>query len=121
MLRRVRWTSLNIVRFLGCFLTEPKAQVRFARPQRPLAKGAFAAQAARRGVRLAGPTRMLFRDGTIYINGESEVLVAPSAQRLSRLADRRRLAPFARVDRDTLLLLYQWYRSGYLTIGDEDE
>ncbi|HSC94499.1 MAG TPA: cupin domain-containing protein [Burkholderiales bacterium] len=119
MLRRIRWTNLNVVRFLGEFLTEPKDHVRFIRPHRPLSKKAFAVQAARRGVRLAGPTRMLFRDGTIYINGESDVLVASSAQRLSRLADRRRLAPFARVDRDTLEMLYQWYRAGYLTIGDE--
>ena len=119
MLRRIRWTDRNIVDFLGRFLTEPKAQVRVARPHRPLTGGAFATQAARRGVRLAGPTRMLFRDGTIYINGESHAVIAPVAQRLSRLADRRRLAPFARADRDTLQMLYQWYRSGYLRIGDQ--
>jgi hypothetical protein len=62
---------------------------------------------------------MLFRGAVIYINGESHANVAPDAQRLSRLADRRRLAPFARIDRDTLQLLYQWYRAGYLTIGGE--
>jgi 50S ribosomal protein L16 3-hydroxylase len=119
MLRRVRWSGRNVENFLGRFLTEPKAHVQFARPHRPLTRGAFAAQAARRGVRLAGPTRMLFRGAVIYINGESHANVAPDAQRLSRLADRRRLAPFARIDRDTLQLLYQWYRAGYLTIGGE--
>lgn len=119
MLRRVRWNGRNVENFLGRFLTEPKAHVQFARPHRPLTRGAFAAQAARRGVRLAGPTRMLFRGAVIYINGESHALDAPSAQHLSRLADRRRLAPFARIDRDTLQLLYQWYRAGYLTIGSE--
>jgi 50S ribosomal protein L16 3-hydroxylase len=119
MLRRIRWSDGDVVRFFGCYLTEPKSHVLFTRPHRPLSRGAFAAQAARRGVRLAGATRMLFRGAIIYINGESHALVAPDTQRLSRLADRRRLAPFARIDRDTLQLLYQWYRAGYLTIGDE--
>jgi 50S ribosomal protein L16 3-hydroxylase len=121
MLRRIHWTGWNVENFFGRFLTEPKAHVQFARPHRPLTRGAFAAQAARRGVRLAGPTRMLFRGAVIYINGEFEAHVAPDAQRLSRLADRRRLAPFARMDPDTLQLLYQWYRAGYLTIGQDDE
>ena len=119
MLRRIRWSEGDTVRFLGCHLTEPKDPVRFARPRRSLSESAFAAQAARRGVRLAGPTRMLFRARTIYINGEAHTLSAPAARQLSRLADRRRLVPFARADRETVDLLYQWYRAGYLTIGSE--
>jgi 50S ribosomal protein L16 3-hydroxylase len=118
MLRGIRWTDGDAVRFLGCYLTEPKGHVVFARPRRPLNESGFAARAARRGVRLAGPTRMLFRGGTLYVNGEAHPLGAPALRRLSRLADRRSLAP-ARLDRETLQSLYQWYRAGYLTIGDE--
>ena len=119
MLRRVRWTDLDVVSFLGRYLTEPKAHVRFARPQRPLAESAFATQAARRGILLAGPTRMLFRDATIFINGEAHAFPVPVARRLFELADHRRLASLGRVDRDTRQILYQWYRAGYLTIGDD--
>jgi 50S ribosomal protein L16 3-hydroxylase len=119
MLRRVRWTDLDVVRFFGSYLTEPRAHVRFARPHRPLAESAFAAQAARHGIRLAGPTRMLFREATIYINGEAHAFPAPALRPLSKLADHRRLASLGRVDRDTRQRLYQWYRAGYLRIGDE--
>jgi 50S ribosomal protein L16 3-hydroxylase len=117
MLRDIRWTDRDVVRFLGCYLTEPKSHVLFARPHRPLNEGGFASRAARRGVRLAGATRMLFRDGTIYANGEAHALGAPALRRLSRLADRRSLPP-ARFDRESVQLLYHWYRAGYLTIGD---
>ena len=118
MLRRMRWSDADAVRFLGSYLTEPKDPVRFNRPHRALAEREFAAQAARRGVRLAGPTRMLFRGRTIYINGEARALPASAAKELCRLADRRALAPPVQLDRAAVRMLYPWYRAGYITIGD---
>jgi 50S ribosomal protein L16 3-hydroxylase len=118
MLRRIRWSDADVVRFLGCYLTEPKSHVRFTRPSRPLTEGAFAARAARCSVRLAAPTRMLFRDGTLFINGEAHAPAAPAARLLSRLADRRTLPPLARPDRETVHSLYQWYRAGYIDFGE---
>jgi 50S ribosomal protein L16 3-hydroxylase len=118
MLQRVRWSDRDVVRFLGCYLTEPKSHVVFTRPSRPLTEGAFSTQASRRGVRLAAPTRMLFRDGTLFINGEAHAPAAPAVRLLSRLADRHALPPLARPDRETVHTLYQWYRAGYVTLGD---
>jgi 50S ribosomal protein L16 3-hydroxylase len=115
MLRRIRWSDGDVVRFLGCYLTEPKSHVVFSRPSRPLTEAAFSVRAARRGVRLAAPTRMLFREGTLFINGEAHAPSAPAVRRLSRLADRRALPP-ARLDRETAQLLYQWYRAGYIQL-----
>ena len=117
MLRRVRWSDADAVRFLGSYLTEPKDPVRFTRPHRPLAESAFATQAARRGVHLAGPTRMLFRGHTVFINGEAHSVAAPSARKLFRLADRRMLPPLVHRDRGIVRTLYPWYRAGYLRIG----
>jgi len=114
MLRRIRWSNSDVVRFLGCYLTEPKSHVLFIRPTRPLTEGAFAVRAARCGVRLAAPTQMLFRDGTLFINGEAHAPAAPAVRQLSRLADRRALPPVPRPDRETIRLLYQWYRAGYI-------
>jgi hypothetical protein len=114
MLRRIRWSDAEH-RFC-CPSPSPKS-VLFARPHRPLDEDAFAAGTARRGLRLAGPTRMLFRGATIFINGEAHIAGAPASRRLSRLADRRSLPP-ARLDRESAQLLYPWYRAGYLTIGD---
>lgn len=114
MLRRIRWSDADAVRFFGCYLTEPKSHVLFTRPPRPLTEGAFSARATRSGVRLAAPTRMLFRGRTLYINGEAHALAAPAARLLSRLADRRALPPRVRPDRETVHSLYQWYRAGYI-------
>lgn len=119
MLRRIRWSEVDAVRFMGCYLTEPKGHVTFTRPACPLTERAFAARAARSGVRLAAQTRMLFRGAALYINGEAHAPAASAARRLSRLADKRSLPPLARFDRESVQLLYRWYRVGYLTIGDQ--
>jgi hypothetical protein len=60
---------------------------------------------------------MLFRGGTIFINGEAHRPGARAAGRLSRLADRRSL-PAACFAPETAKLLYQWYRAGYIEIDD---
>jgi 50S ribosomal protein L16 3-hydroxylase len=119
VLRRIHWSDADAMRFLGCYLTEPKASVLFARPSRPLSESAFLARAARRGTRLALPSRMLFRGNTLFINGEAHTPGATAARRLARLADRRSLPPLLRLDRESAHLLYQWYRAGYIILGDE--
>lgn len=115
---RIRWNDRDIVRFLGCMLTEPGTQVLFARPSPPAPQRVFFARAARRGVRLAAPTRMLFRGGTVFINGEAHAADRNGARLLSRLADRRMLPPLRRPERKAAGLLYQWYRAGYICLGD---
>ena len=118
-LRGIRWGDREIVRFLGCTLTEPKAHVTFPRPPRPLTEAEFLARASHRGVRLAGATRMLFRDGILFINGEAHAAGSSASRPLTRLADRRSLPFLRRPGRETAALLYQWYRSGYICIGIE--
>jgi 50S ribosomal protein L16 3-hydroxylase len=116
LLREVRWSGPDVERFLGCYLSEPKANVVFARPRRPLAPAAFARRAARDGVRLALPTRMLFRHGVFFINGEACPARSRAARTLRRLADQGRLPPGQTGDRESARWLYQWYRAGYLEL-----
>ena len=118
-LRRIRWNGGDVARFLGCHLTEPKAHVLIARPARPLSERAFATLAARHGIGLAPQTRMLFRGRTVFVNGEACETGAPAARLLARLADRRSLPPRSRPDRESARLLYQWYRAGYICLGEE--
>jgi 50S ribosomal protein L16 3-hydroxylase len=118
-LRRIRWDDGDVASFLGRHLTEPKAHVIFERPGRPLSRHAFATHLAQRGVRLALPTRMLFRGRTIFINGEERAVGAAAARLLTRLADRRALPPRPRIQREAAELLYDWYRAGYLVTGEE--
>ncbi len=117
MLGRIRWTSADVERFLGCYLTEPKADVVFSRPRRPAAPGVFARRAAREGVRLALPTRMLFRHGVFFINGEACAAHPRAARTLRQLADRRLLPSATAIDRASAHWLYRWYRAGYLDLG----
>lgn len=114
LLDELDWSEVDVEHFLGCYLSEPKANVVFDRPLRPLASAEFARRAARHGVRLALPTRMLFRKGTFFINGEACRAPRAAARTLRRLADEGRLAPGEIGDRVSKRWLYQWYRAGYL-------
>jgi hypothetical protein len=60
---------------------------------------------------------MLFREGTLFINGEAHAPAASAVRRLSWLADRRALPPVARFDRGIIPPLYQWYRAGYIHLN----
>ncbi len=116
LLDEVRWSPADVERFLGCYLSEPAANVVFVRPRRPLAPAAFARRAARDGVRLALPTRMLFRDGVFFINGEACPARPRAARTLRRLADQGWLPPGRTSDQESARWLYHWYRAGYLVL-----
>ena len=118
VLQRIRWNGGDVACFLGRHLTEPKPHVVFSRPVRPLTTRTFAARAECGGVLLAAPTRMLFRGGTFFINGEAHPAGTAAARLLARLADRRSLPPRSRPGRESAQLLYQWYRAGYICLGD---
>lgn len=113
-LTKVRWSAADVERFLGCYLSEPDKKVVFARPRRPLGPVTFARRAARRGVRLALPTRMLFRHGVFFVNGEACPARPRAAHTLRRLADQRRLPPGTMGDRELIDWLHQWYCAGYI-------
>ncbi|MCL4799730.1 MAG: cupin domain-containing protein [Burkholderiales bacterium] len=119
LLRGLPGPRAEQARFVGRYLSEPKPQVAFRRPTRPLAAAAFGRAIARRGVRLAPATIMLYRGGTLYVNGE-ESTAGAGAGLLRRLADRRALAPASRVHREAAALLHAWYLSGYVLPGAAD-
>jgi 50S ribosomal protein L16 3-hydroxylase len=119
MLRAIRWGRDDVADFLGRHLTEAAAQVVFQRPARPLSAAAFAPAVARRGLRLALATRMLFQGGTVFVNGEACHMGPRLPPGVARLADRRAAAPGTRFDRGALGRLYEWYRAGYIVLGHE--
>jgi 50S ribosomal protein L16 3-hydroxylase len=104
-LSAIRWSRADAERFLGEFLTEPKAHVVFD-PQPP--------RRARSVVRLDPRTRLLYSGRRFFINGETVELGAADAARLRELADRR-VAHGARLARGTLGgLLSAWQKAGYV-------
>jgi 50S ribosomal protein L16 3-hydroxylase len=111
----------DTARFLLSYLSEPKAQVVFERPARPMHEASFRAAAGRRGVSLDRRTRLLYHRGSVGINGEHEVL-GPSTRSLVRhLADARRLAPalLQPALAATLGPLHRWYLAGWLHLSEE--
>jgi 50S ribosomal protein L16 3-hydroxylase len=118
---RVRWSRSDVEEFLGRYLSEPKAHVRFAAPSRPLSRSAFRAACARHGVRLALPTGMLFRRNRIYLNGESVAVAGRTRIVLKQLANERELERGSLFTPEAIELLYTWYRAGYLTPRDQHE
>lgn len=102
-LARIRWSRADVERFLGEYLTLPKAHVVFRprRTTRPL-RGSI--------VRLDPKTQLLYSGGRFFINGET---VAARSAALRTLADRR-WAHGAALARDSLgRLISAWQRAGY--------
>lgn len=115
-----RPSAAEVDRFVGRWLTEPKAQVWFDAPE-PLAPARFERAAARHGLRLDRRTRMAWRGRTVFVNGEAFEVPAPARRWLRRLADRRLLAavecPRAFAVPGVAAMLGDWHDAGWLRIG----
>jgi 50S ribosomal protein L16 3-hydroxylase len=116
-LRSVRWSAADAREFAGRFLTEPKAQVYFRAPARPLARTAFVRSASRRGLALDAASRLAFSGRMFFLNGEKVPIAATARALVRRLADARGLtapivAPAAFWD-----VAHVWYSRGYLAVA----
>jgi 50S ribosomal protein L16 3-hydroxylase len=118
-LGRIRWDAATIARFLGCLLTEPKANVFFTAPDRPLVRTAFAAAVRKAGVHLDRRTQWLYDDATLYQNGEAQAWPADARAALAELANARALSPerAQSLGPAALAFLHEGYTHGYLHPG----
>jgi len=109
LLGRIRWTRGDVERFMGEYLSEPKAHVVFQ-------PGTGRRALARSTVRLDAKTRLLYRGQRFFVNGESFEASARNTALLRELADRRS-ADGARLARTTLAgLILRWHRLGYVNL-----
>jgi 50S ribosomal protein L16 3-hydroxylase len=113
---RLHWSRAHVERFVGTYLTEPKANVVFDRPN-ALTRAAFARSARSHGVRLALATRMLVSGADVYVNGEHRDVGAPARKALATLADARELPPGFRGGAALASILYAWYEAGYIEVN----
>ncbi|MSQ69737.1 MAG: cupin domain-containing protein [Betaproteobacteria bacterium] len=111
---RLRWRSADIVASLGEYLSEPKQQVFFVPPQRPMGVRAFSAALDKRGARLDLKTAMLFYGPDFFVNGERYAIALPERRALRTLANERRLPAATQITGPLRHLLYDWYRAGWL-------
>ena len=117
ILGQVRWNKSKVQDFLGIFLTEPKPATFFKPPVKVLAKTLFFNKANTMGIRLALKSKMLFSKGMFYINGERSVFSKRAQATLKLLADKRCIDSINKLANDDKNLIYDWYRYGYIELG----
>ena len=118
-MNKVRFTEEDVTIFLGEHLSEPKHNVFFTRPAKPLTMGRFAQSAAKRGVVLSLKTLMLYRGKHVFINGESFAVDRADKALLEVLANERAVpgATVASATTDVLEALYTWYQDGWIELA----
>jgi len=118
-LRKIRFTQNDVAIFLGEYLSEPKANVFFEPPARPLALERFKRAAIKRGIVLSRKTRMLYCNKQVFINGESFTTTPRDRRILAALADARTLPGSAieTASGDVQDALHVWYKADWLKLG----
>jgi len=116
ILSGIEWNDRLVKEFLGSMLTEPKAQVFFERPARPLSATRFAAAADKRGLRLDACTQLLFCGNLFFVNGETAPISAADRSVFRRIADERRLEDLSGMSANGIALLHEWYCCGFLAL-----
>ena len=119
LLAQVRWTTDDVRRFLGEYLSEPKPSVFFELPDADSDRHTFAREAARHGLRLDARSILLLTRDRAYLNGEPlpDELPADALSLLSYLADFRHLPPQPLPDALTPTLHDAW-QAGFIHVGD---
>ncbi|WP_028224468.1 JmjC domain-containing protein [Paraburkholderia ferrariae] len=120
VLAKVRWSEADVSSFVGSWLSEPKSNVVFDAPGRPLDETRFAAQAAKNGVALDRRTILLYDARSYYLNGE-QYLLRESRKWLPAFADNRSMdgKRFVTLSHDSSMtaLLHEWYCAGWIRVG----
>ena len=119
-LNKMQFTEDDFTIFLGEYLSEPKHNVFFTGPEKPLPAGRFAQAAAKRGVKLSRKTQMLYRGKHVFINGESFAIGRADKAALEALANNRVLdgAQAAAASEDVMEALFAWYTDGWLELDN---
>ena len=120
-LNQITFTKNDIQIFLGEYLSDPKSNVFFNSPEKPLAPNKFAAAAQKRGVSLSLKTQMLYQGKHIFVNGESFNANKTDGAILKKFADQRMLTPADLIDcsADVWEALCVWYEDGWIILGTE--
>lgn len=116
-INRLQWNERDIAGFLGSYLSEPKPHIFFDPPKRPLTRERFEQAFLSRGLELDLKTQALCHENTVFINGAAHPVKPRAYRELRELADNRRLPPASSLAPETLVLLYQSYLDGYISIS----
>ncbi|WP_235840104.1 JmjC domain-containing protein [Derxia lacustris] len=118
-LRKLRFDRARIADFLAECLSEPKPGVVFDAPAKPLGFAKFLQAISRNGIRLSPASLMLHTPREVSINGESFDATESEGRWLRQFADSRHASAdeCAMLGENLAECLYDWYRAGWLLIG----
>ncbi|MGI4812468.1 MAG: JmjC domain-containing protein [Janthinobacterium lividum] len=120
-LLRVECNSYEVSTFLGTYLSEPKPQVFFDGPQRPLSLERFIARSSARGLQVDSKSILLYDARNFYMNGDTLQPPRESRAALRTLANSRRMSSQSFVtfsnDSSLTLLLHGWYLAGWIRVA----
>jgi 50S ribosomal protein L16 3-hydroxylase len=120
ILADIKWNEKDVAAFLGTYLSEPKANVVFDTPERPLNEKRFIERAKQSGLKLDKKTVLLYDKQAYFLNGEQELMSAKARKWLPELADRRHLEGKRFVtlsgDSSMTVLLHEWYCAGWIQV-----
>ncbi|MEQ1674973.1 MAG: cupin domain-containing protein [Candidatus Nitrotoga sp.] len=114
IIRQIQWGKGDITHFVGCYLSEPKPDIFFDPPIRPLSRQRFIQRVQKRGLGLDLKSKMLCHDYTVFINGIARPVNHASYAMLRQLADERVINHGIGCPAEAMELLYQSYLDGYL-------
>ena len=114
IIRQIQWGKDDITHFVGCYLSEPKPDIFFDPPIRPLSRQRFTQRVQKKGLVLDLKSKMLCHDYTVFINGIAHPVDHTSYAILRQLADKRVMSSAIECPADAMELLYQSYLDGYL-------
>ena len=115
----IRWSPALMREFAGRFLSDPKPQVYFTPPRRPLTRAQFQKRASRHGLALDPRSRLLFSGTIFFLNGEEVAVSSKARAWLQRLADERALAGPIEAGAEFWDTVHAWYLQGYVQQGEE--
>jgi len=116
---KIKFSEEDITIFIGEYLSEPKSNVFFDSPAKPLSPKRFAQNAQKHGIKLALKTSMLYKGKHVFINGESFAVQKEDAKLLTKLADDRCLSgdDLSETTEDVLEAFCLWYEDGWLQLA----
>jgi len=114
IIRQVTWGKADIADFLGSYLSEPKSDVFFDPPIKPLSRSRFEAKVQKNGLMLALKSQMLCHGNSVFINGVTHMVKNESYLVLRQLADQRELSAGLQLSEEVTVFLYQSYLDGYV-------
>ncbi|CAN7671659.1 cupin domain-containing protein [Caballeronia sp. LjRoot29] len=120
ILANIEWDEKDVASFLGTYLSEPKPNVVFDPPRRPLNENRFIERVKQSGLKLDKKTVLLYDKHTYFMNGEQDLMAGKLKKWLPELADKRYLEGKRFVtlsgDSSMTVLLHEWYCAGWIQV-----